>query len=78
MDTFAKEQSEMLKAQATEILRNFNEEQNIRDLMAQIYVDNLDDKTPQQGRLTAADIWNAVETVAVWRSAERIETSTAQ
>lgn len=78
MDTFAKEQSEMLKAQATEILRNFNEEQNIRDLMAQIYVDNLDDKTPQQGRLTAADIWNAVETVAVWRSAESIETSTAQ
>lgn len=78
MDTFAKEQSGMLKAQATEILRNYNEEQNIRDLMAQIYVDNLDDKTPQQGRLTAADIWNAVETVAVWRSAESIETSTAQ
>ena len=60
MKTFTNEQNEMLKAQAAEILRKLDEDRNVRDVMAQIYVDDLDDKTMQQGQLMADAILKSV------------------
>ena len=72
MKTFTTEQNEMLKAQATEILRKLDEGQNVRDVMAQIYVDNLDEKTLQQGQLMADAILKHVrEFDAGYRDAQQ-------
>lgn len=60
MKTLTNEQNEMLKAQAAEILQKLGEDRNVRDVMAQIYADNLDDKTLQQGRLMADAILKSV------------------
>lgn len=61
MTTFTKEQIEMLKAEAASILKNIAEGQSVRDVMAQIYVDNLDEKTISQGQLMAGGILQSVE-----------------
>lgn len=61
MTTFTKEQNEMLKTEATNILKNISEGQSIRDVMAQIYVNNLDEKTISQGQLMADGILQSVE-----------------
>lgn len=72
MKTFTKKQNEMLKAQAIEILKNLDEGQDVRDVMAQIYVDNLDDKTLQQGQLMAdAILKNVKDFDADYRDAQQ-------
>lgn len=61
MSTFTKEQSDALKAEALEILKNLDEGQNVRDVMAQIYVNNLEEKTLKQGELMADGILQSVK-----------------
>lgn len=53
MITFTKEQNDILKAQADEILKNISEGQSTRDIIAQIYVESLEDKTIKQGQIMA-------------------------
>ena len=61
MRAFTKEQNDSLKAQVTEIMDNISEGKSVRDVMAQIYVDNLDEKTLQQGGIIADAILQSVK-----------------
>ena len=56
MTKFTKKQYESLVAEGKKIMENLDEGQNVRDIMAQIYVDNLEDKTLAQGELMADSI----------------------
>lgn len=59
--TFTNEQSNVLKKEAAELLGGIAEGKNVRDLMAQIYVEKLDEKTIQQGELMADKILRCVK-----------------
>lgn len=61
MTTFTKKQYECLIDESKKIMENMAEGQNVRDIMAQIYVDNLKDKTLQQGALMADSILQNVK-----------------
>lgn len=61
MTNFTKEQYDILKAEATEILKNIAGEPDVRAVMARIYVDNLDEKTLKQGELMADGILQSVK-----------------
>ena len=61
MTTFTKDQIDILATQATEILKNISEGQTTRDIVARIYVENLDDKTMKQGRIMADSIIKSVK-----------------
>ena len=61
MTTFTSEQNEILKAQATEIFEKLEKGESVRDILAQIYVDNLDDKTKKQGQIMADSILESVK-----------------
>lgn len=61
MTTLTKEQYESLATEGKKILESLAEGQNARDVMAQIYVDNLEDKTLQQGTLMADGILQNVK-----------------
>lgn len=56
MTMLAKEQYERLMAEGKKILESMDKGQSVRDIMAQIYVDNLEDKTLHQGALMADGI----------------------
>lgn len=61
MMTFTQEQNDSLKAQALEIMNNISEGKSVRDVMAQIYVDSLDEKTLQQGGIMSDAILQSVK-----------------
>lgn len=61
MATFTNEQTKHLMIQAGKILNNIAEGESVRDIMARLYVENLDDKTMQQGLVMADAILNAVK-----------------
>lgn len=61
MKTFPKEQMEALKAQAAGILEQLDEGRSTRDVMAQIYADNLSGMTVEQGQLVADTILKTVK-----------------
>lgn len=60
MNTFTDEQRESLRTQAAEILERIGEGESTRDIMARIYVENLDDKTTRQGEVMADAIIESV------------------
>ena len=51
MTNMTKEQRENVMIQGRKMMDNLSEGKSARDVMAQIYVDNLDDKTMNQGYL---------------------------
>lgn len=61
MTTFTKEQMDILTSQANEIMKEISEGKTTRDIMVQIYVDNLDDKTQKQGQIMADSILKSVK-----------------
>lgn len=61
MTMFKKEQYESLTAETKQILEDLGEGKSARDVMAQIYVDNLEDKTLKQGELMADGILRSVK-----------------
>lgn len=61
MTTFTKEQNDILKAQAAEILKNISEEQTTQEIIARIYVESLNDKTMKQGEIMADSILKSVK-----------------
>ena len=60
MKNLTKEQMDMVEKQGKEILRK-SEGNNIRELLAEIYVDYLDDKTIRQGRIMADSILSSIQ-----------------
>ena len=61
MTMFKKEQYERLTVETKAILEKLGEGKSARDVMAQIYVDNLEDKTLKQGELMADGILQSVK-----------------
>lgn len=61
MMTFTKEQNGTLQAQAKDILSKVAEGENTRDIIARIYVENLDEKTMKQGQIMADAILGSVK-----------------
>ncbi len=61
MRSFSKEQIKKLDEQAKEIFREVTEGKSLSDILAQIYVDNLDDKTQHQGAVMAEAILTSIQ-----------------
>ena len=61
MRTFTKEQSQALLNQAEETMKHMEEGQSVRDVMARIYVENLDEKTMSQGQMMADAIIQGIK-----------------
>lgn len=61
MRTFTKEQSQALLNQAEEMMKHMEEGQSVRDVMARIYVENLDEKTMSQGQMMADAIIQGIK-----------------
>lgn len=59
--TFTNEQQEILEKEAAALLEDIAQGKNVRDVMAQIYVEKLDEKTIQQGELMADKILQNVK-----------------
>lgn len=60
MTNFTKEQMDIITAQSKEILEKIAEGTSVREIMAQLYVDNLDDKTIRQGTLMTDAIFENI------------------
>ena len=60
MKKLTEEQMDMVEKQGKEILEK-SEGSNIRELLAEIYVDYLDDKTLRQGRIMADSILSSIQ-----------------
>lgn len=61
MKTFTEKQNEILQTQTAEILDNIADGQSIRDILARIYVENLDEKTMKQGEIMADAILQGIK-----------------
>lgn len=61
MTNFTNEQTKDLMAQAKTIMDSIAEGESVRNIMADLYVKNLDDKTIQQGQVMADAILEAVK-----------------
>lgn len=61
MKKMTKEQISMIENQTKEILKDIAEDKNIREIQAQIYVDNLEDKTMRQGGVMADAILASIQ-----------------
>lgn len=61
MATFTHEQNQELMTQAKRVMSGISEGQTTRDILADLYVQNLEDKTIQQGQVMADVILDAVK-----------------
>lgn len=61
MKNFTNEQNKKFMEQAQEIMNKMSEGENVRDVMAKIYVDSLEDKTTAQGLVIADSIIESVQ-----------------
>ena len=61
MKNFTNEQSKALMEQAQEIMNGIADGESTRDVMARLYVENLDDKTIAQGLVIADSIIESVK-----------------
>lgn len=59
--TFTKEQTGAIRAKADELMRGVAQGKSTRDVMAQLYVSSLEEKTVQQGELMADKILQSVK-----------------
>lgn len=59
--TFTKEQTGAIQAKASELMRSVAQGRSARDVMAQLYVSSLEEKTMQQGELMADKILQSVK-----------------
>lgn len=61
MATFTQKQNQELMAQAKQVMSGISEGKTTRDILANLYVQNLEDKTIQQGQVMADVILDAVK-----------------
>ena len=61
MSKFTNEQVTNLQERAKVIAQGIDDKKTTQDIMVQLYVDAFEDKTPEQGKLIADAIINAVK-----------------